>query len=137
MAGYFKRRTAPGPSKNEQKVARGRDAAYKASSAESLGQRYPAVQKIAIKLQFLSPQQHVIDEQTRAFSPQDRFDFAVPCPGRCGDGSFDLQAKVDAIVEKHEAVSESSGACQKPLYAGAAEVCGLQLKCRIEVQYAS
>lgn len=135
MAGYFKRRPAPGPSKNEQKVSSRRDADSRAKSAEALGHRYPTVQKMTIKLQFVSPQQHVIDQQTRAYNPQDQYDFSVPCPGRCGDGAFDLAAKIDGIVEKREPMSESSGACQKPLYAGAAEVCGLQLKCRIEVQY--
>lgn len=136
MAGYFKRRARAGPSKNDKKVRRGQDAANRSRLAGVLSQRYSSLERLSVELQFLSPQKQVLDRKTLVFGPSDVCDFSVPCPGRCGVGSFDLAAKIKAVIEAREAISESSGTCQQPLYAGSPNVCGLELKCRIEARFA-
>lgn len=132
MARFFKKRARPaGPNKNEQKVLRHQEG----SRGGSLAQAYPDVVSLRIGLQFIGPQQQVIDTQERRFGPEDRCDLSVPCPGRCGGGAFDLAAKIAGLIETRQGLSESGGVCQQPLYAGSAEACGLRLQCRIEISY--
>src|SRR5579885_3665933 len=128
---YRKKRRQVGPSKNEEKVERGRQA----KSAVPLGARYPQVRSLTIVLTFSGPQGQSFGQETRAFSPQDPCDFAVPCPGRCGVGSFDLAAKIEEVIAAQEQESKSSGVCQEVLFAGAADVCGCKLDCAITVAY--
>lgn len=135
MSPFFRRRSRSGPNKNEQKVLRGKEAANRTRLAGLLGQRYPSVERLSVQLDFISPQGHSIDHQTRIFWPSDTCDFSVPCPGRCSGGSYDLAAKIRPVVEGRETLSESSGLCQEPLYGGSPDTCGFRLKCRIEVRY--
>ncbi|MEK7656404.1 MAG: hypothetical protein AAB412_01480 [Elusimicrobiota bacterium] len=136
MAQFFKKRRGPqGPNKNEQKVRRGQEAADRARRNGALSQHHPSVERLSVQLNFLGAQNQPIDQQTRVFGPSDVCDFSVPCPGRCGTGAFDLAAKIQAVVETRQALSESSGLCKVPLFAGSPDACGLQLKCRIEVRY--
>lgn len=135
MAQFFKRRAKPGPSKNEQKVERSREAARTASRAGVLGQRFPSVERLSVELAFSTPEGHALDNQKRAYRATDPCDFSVPCLGRCGGGTFDLAAKIEAVVTARERLSESNGTCQQSLYAGSPDVCGCRLSCRIEVSY--
>jgi hypothetical protein len=135
MAQFFKRRARASPNKNEEKVQRSREAASQANFAGVLGQRFPTVERLSVQLEFVNPQSHSVEHQTRLFSASDSCDFKVPCPGRCGQGSYDLAGKIQAVVDAHESSSEGNGICQEPLYAGSPEVCGYQLKCKIEVRY--
>ena len=134
MAGYFKKRKGPsGPNKNEQKVMRSREQQSRGRS--TLSSRFSTVRKITVKLDFLSPQQHVLGQEARTFGSDDACDFTVSCPGQCGVGAFNLAAKVEQLVTVRQAACDTGGKCQEPLYAGAASVCGCELKCRIEVEY--
>lgn len=135
MAQFSKRRVKPSPNKNEAKIQRNRDAAYQVHSAGVLGQRYPDVERLRVELDFTDPRSHAVEHKTSVFGPSDACHFKVPCPGRCGQGSYDLAGKINAVIEAHEAFSESNGTCQEPLYAGAQETCGYHLKCKIEVRY--
>ena len=136
MARYFKKRRPVGPSKNEEKIQRLRQAEERERSVARLVDQFPTVTRLSVQLDLLSPQQHPLAErETRVYKPEDRCDFSVPCPGRCGQGTFNVAAKVAAIVEARETVSESSGICQEPLYAGSTEVCGVRLVCRVEAAY--
>jgi hypothetical protein len=125
---YRKKKRVVGPSKNEEKVERQRQA----ESMSAVAARYPSVQSIKVSLNFLGAQQQSLGEETRSYGPGDSCDFAVPCPGMCGVGSFDLAAKIASVVTAGEGVSESSGVCQEQAAAGP---CGASLKCRIEVAY--
>lgn len=137
MAGYFKKRRIAGPSKNEQKLQREREAEARERSRGRLGDAFPQVERLTVRLELHSPQGAPLAEpETRTWKAPDRTDFAVPCPGRCGEGSFNLEGKITSMIETHVPSAEASGVCQQPLYAGATEVCGVQLKCKIEVQYA-
>ena len=136
MAGiYRKKRRNAGPSKNEEKVERARQAEALTRGSNSLTARFPDVKSIKVALFFTGPQGQSLGEETRTYNPQDPCDFAVPCPGLCGVGSFDLAAKIGQIVLAHEMVSESGGVCQERLHAGAGGPCGCALKCRVEAAY--
>ncbi len=135
MAQFFKRRGPSGPNKNEQRVQRGKEAERRSRMTGALGQRYPTVERLAVDLDFTGPQGQSLERKTWAFGLNDAVDLAAPCPGRCGEGKFDLAAKIEAVIEARQALSEAAGKCQEPLYSGSTEVCGCQLKCRIEVRY--
>ncbi len=131
MARFFKKRRADaGPSKNELKARRGRD-----TGGPSLAARYPSVQKLEVRLEFLGAQAQVLEQESRAFGPGDECRFTAACPGRCGAGRFDLAAKIDAVVAARQTASESRGLCQEPLYAGSPENCGCELRCSIQAEY--
>ena len=134
-AQYRKKRRNAGPSKNEEKIERNRQAETMLRSSNSLGARYPEVRSLTVKLAFFGAQGQSFGEETRSFAPPDPCNFAVSCPGRCGVGSFDLAAKISAIVLACETISKSSGICQEKLYAGAVEMCQCRLECTIEVSY--
>lgn len=137
MARYFKKRRPVGPSKNEEKIQRSREAEARERSAGRLSDIFPLVERLSVRLELLSPQNAPLAEvETRSFGPGDKCDFSVPCPGRCGQGSFNLAAKLQAVVESREGTSQSSGTCQEPLYVGSPDVCGVKLSCQIQIQYA-
>ena len=132
---YRKRRRNTGPSKNEEKVSRSKQIENRNRSSNSLGARYPLVSQLTICLDFLGPQQQVLGQEKRVFSSLDICNFSTPCPGKCGVGEFDLAAKIDLVIAAHELVSESSGVCQERLYVGSRDICGCQLKCRLDIVY--
>lgn len=132
---YRKKKRVVGPSKNEEKVERARQAEAMSRGGNLLSARYPEVKSITVRLSFLGAQQQSLGEETRSYQPSDPCDFAVPCPGLCGVGSFDLAGKVAAVITEHQDVSEGSGVCQERLHAGAGGPCGASLKCRVEVAY--
>jgi hypothetical protein len=137
MPGYFKkrRRTPAGPNKNEQKVQRRLQSENREQSADTLQGRYATVQQLSIHLVLLTPQHQTLNEEKRVYGAEDVIDLAVPCAGRCGAGSFNLQAKVDSVIGSRQTVSDSSGKCQEPLYGGSSEICGCELKCKMEIVY--
>ncbi|MBI3550805.1 MAG: hypothetical protein HY078_17355 [Elusimicrobia bacterium] len=136
MPGYYKkRRVNSGPTKNEEKAARTIEQKRQERSGDTLAHLYPNVQRIAIELEILSPQKLQLSKETRIFNPGDRYKFSVPCPGRCGQGSFDLAGKIEQVVTNRERTSTSHGQCKEPLYAGAAETCACELNCKIEITF--
>lgn len=132
-AQYRKKKRVAGPSKNEEKVERARQAEFMSRSSNSFGARYPDVKAMTVALVFTGAQGQSLGEETRKYGPQDPCDFAVPCPGMCGVGSFDLAGKVAQVLESRAEVSEGAGVCQEKLHTGAA--CGCALKVRLQVEY--
>src|SRR5262249_46072622 len=100
-----------GPSKNEQKVQREREQEDRLRSAGTLGTRFPSVEHLTVKLEFRGPQQQVLGSEARDFRPQDSCNFSAACPGQCGVGSFNLEAKIEKVIEGREIRSEGSGKC--------------------------
>jgi hypothetical protein len=141
MPQFFKprrRRTKPGPNKNEQKVMRGQESERQARSAGLLRDRFPAAERLQVHLDFFTPQQQLLDQQTRTFSASDVCDFQVPCPGRCGGrGSFDLAGKIKTVIDSRQPRAEGTGVCREQLFAGSADVCGFRLHCKIDVDYSA
>ena len=135
MARYFKKRkTAGGPNKNEQKVMRGEDS-RRGGSGEMMGPRFPFVKEINLRLTFLNAQQRVLEEKTVSFGPMDSCEFTVPCPGRCGRGSFDFTLSIERAVSSRNPQLESSGKCLESLYADSVEKCGCELKYAAVISY--
>lgn len=136
MAGYFKkRRGSQGPNKNEQKVARARSAENQARLGGMVREKFPRVRRLRISLTFLDARQEVLDEKALVFGPSEAATFTVACPGRCGIGSFDFGGKIADAVGAGLPVSEGSAKCPEALYAGAAEACGCEVRCRMEIDY--
>ena len=136
MAGFFKRRRVrPGPNKNQQKVLRGRETERLAKSFASLSLRYPSVAKLIVSVSFHSAQQHLLDQQTRTFEPEDSCDFAFPCSGECGTGTFKLGPNIDQLTAARQPFLEVTVKCQDRLYTGPRSVCNCEMKCKIEASY--
>lgn len=134
MAGYYKKRRSAGPSKNEQKVARAQDAKNQLRSG-ALGQRFPRLSRLKMQLVFMNAQQHLLDEKTVTLGPNDAFTFTAACPGRCGQGSFDIGARVELAITKAQPACEATAKCQQHLYAGSTELCGCELRAKMEFEY--
>jgi hypothetical protein len=135
MAGFQKRRRKPGPSKNEEKVSRGKEEERLAHPSNRLGNRYASAERLALAFTLIGNHQELLGQETRNFGREDACDFSVECPGLCGGGTFDLGLKVSELVASREPSSEFSLICQGKTYAGNATVCGVTLKCRADASY--
>jgi hypothetical protein len=133
MARYFKRRRAPGENKNEAKVQRREN---EGRPGNCLGDLYPNVRQLKIKLRFVTPRQELAGEEDRVITPKDECGLLLSCPGSCGVGTFNLGAKLTSIIEAGEAASDSSAKCQAERYGSVGEPCGYELQCHVDVEYA-
>jgi hypothetical protein len=137
MPGFYrKKRRKTGPSKNEEKVQRGRDADDEARAAGTLASRFPAVRGVKVKITVTSAQGVVLDETDDLIGPNDAFQIGADCPGRCGSGSFDFAEQVAASLTKLEEQGSFEVACAEPLYGGGPEACGSTAKCEFEAEFA-
>lgn len=137
MPTYYnkKKRKNSGPNKNEEKVQRGKDAERLGASSNSLGARFPGVEKLVVTLQFMSSREADLGTETRSFTPQDPCRFEAACPGPCGVGEFNLASKIESVIAARLPSAEASGQCEEPLFAGSKELCGCRLNCRLTVSY--
>lgn len=135
MAGYHKKRRRPGPSKNEEKIARGKEEERRQHPSNWLSSRYDGVASVAISYDLIGTHGEIFAQETRRFGAQDSCDFTVQCPGLCGGGSFDMGPKVSEAIAGRVAHSEFSGICQNKTYAGSSTICGVTLKCRLDAVY--
>jgi hypothetical protein len=126
-----RRRGPAGPNKNEKKVLR----EERSRGGVTLGQMFPTVQKLTVQVDFLTPQEELLDQQTLTFGARDVFGLTLPCQGRCGSGEFDLSGKVRSVVETRQTQAEGRGVCQEPLFNGSKDPCGFHMRCRIDVSY--
>jgi hypothetical protein len=136
MPGFKKRRNhRPGPSKNEQKLIRARNAESQARNLGNMGAQFPSIKQMRIKLTFLDVLGNVLEETNQTLGPSDSAQFTVDCPGRCGSGSFNFVKKITETIAARLPFSESGAKCTEPIYAGAKEACGVEIKCRMEIDY--
>jgi len=98
----FKRRRKPGPSKNQKKIQRRADSERPRGNGPALRQLHPEVSDLTIQLSITSPQNVLINEETRKFTPADATDFSCGCPGTCGVGNFDFSEKIGGMIEAQE-----------------------------------
>lgn len=129
---YRKRRPHRTLNKNQQKVVRGQEAGRE---RPPLSASYPAVERLLVELVFSNVQGDIIEERSAEWTPSDPVDFSAPCPGRCGDGKMDLEGKIGETIRRQAPEAEGRGKCLRPIYAGASEVCGIELRARIRVTY--
>ncbi|MBI5629922.1 MAG: hypothetical protein HY921_03445 [Elusimicrobia bacterium] len=136
MAGHFKKRRGPqGPNKNQEKVLRARNAENPARLVGLLGSKFPSVKQMRIHLTFMDARQHILEERDLSLAPSDAAIFTVPCPGRCGHGTFNFALKAAETIAAQFPLSESGAKCPEALYASSVETCGCEIKCRMEIEY--
>ena len=138
MPGYFKRRRGHnGPNKNEAKVIRAHREEVLERQAGTLSSHFPEVGGLRVHLTFLGAHQQLLEEKDLAFKPGDTAIFTAACPGRCGRGVFDLSEKIAAMVGERLGEAEDAQTCPETIFGGSAQVCGGELRCRIEIDYLS
>lgn len=135
MAQFRKRRANAGPNKNEEKIRRGQEAESRARQAGVLRERFPGLSGLTLELTATHPQSGQSDRETRVIAADGACAFTVPCPGRCGRGTFDLTEMVTAAVEARRAEAQASAVCQEPFVPGLPDPCGYKLECRLEARY--
>lgn len=137
MPGFYrKKKRKVGPSKNEEKVQRGREAEAEAHAAGTLATRFPGVRGVKIRIIITSPQGVVLDETDDLIGPNDPFIIEADCPGRCGSGNYDFAEHVAQSLTKLEEHGAAEASCAEPLYGGGPENCGCLAKCEFEAEFA-
>lgn len=131
-----RRRGPPGPSKNEKKVLRSQEAQRLTRLAGLINEKFPFLQHLTLELDFITPQQHPLEQQTLVFNPTDTHDFMVPCPGRCaGKGSFDLTDKINSAIQNRQTSAQENEICNEPIDDESPDLCGFQLRCNMKASY--
>ncbi|MFH2203505.1 MAG: hypothetical protein ABIJ96_10345 [Elusimicrobiota bacterium] len=131
----FQRRKKPGPSKNQKKIQRRAQSDHPTATGPALRQLHPEISSLTIQLAITSPQNVLVQEETRRFTSADATNFACGCPGTCGVGKFDFSEKIGAMVEAQEPQGEASGTCKAEGFGGIPQPCGYAIKCRIEIAF--
>lgn len=138
MAQFFKkrRRGNPGPSKNELKVRRRREADNPGAAGRPLAEEFPGVQGMTLQLDFLTPQRQVLDQQTHAFGAEDVPALEIECLGRCvGEGTFDLTDKIRDAVTARRTMAQFSDVCAARPFPGNSETCGFLLQTTLRLEF--
>jgi hypothetical protein len=137
MPGFYrKKRRKTGPSKNDEKVQRGREAEAQEHAAGTLTSRFPGVRGVKVRIAVTSPQGVVLEENEELIGPNDAFIIQADCPGRCGSGSYEFAELVAASLTKLEEHGVADIACVEPLYGGGPDKCGCVAKCEFEAEFA-
>ncbi len=137
MPGFYrKKRRKAGPSKNDEKVQRGRQAEADAHAAGTLSSRFPAVRGIKFRIAVISPQGVTLEENEDLLGPNDAFQLSVDCPGRCGSGSFDFASAVADALSRGDERGAAEIPCGESLYGGGPEACGCVAKCEFTAEFA-
>ena len=135
MARFFKpkrRRPNSGPNKNQQKVLRREQ---ESRSGGTLQERFPGVESLVLDLQFISASGEPYDRIERRVSAKDPCDFSAPCPGRCGDGQYDLEQSVRSLVQDRRETTEEHLVCRETVYGDQTKTCDFRLTLRITLRY--
>ncbi|MBI4371444.1 MAG: hypothetical protein HY552_04015 [Elusimicrobia bacterium] len=137
MAGFYrKKRRKTGPSKNEEKVQRAREALAETSAAGTLASRFPSVRALRVTLSFVSPQGAVLESSETTLKPGDPFQFEADCPGRCGSGSVDFAPQLADALGRTLAEGSFEVPCAEPLYGGGPGSCGCLARCAFSADHA-
>jgi len=135
MAGFHKKRRRPGPSKNEEKIGRNKEEERRSHPSNWLGNRYESVAGLTLKFDLVGTHSENLGQETRKFGREDACAFSVPCPGLCGGGSFELGTKISEIVAAAQPSADFNVVCQHKTYSGPSSVCGVTLKCHLDLSY--
>ncbi len=136
MAFFPKKKRKVGPSKNDEKVRRARDAEAQAQAAGTLSTRFPALRGLTLRYVFKNLQGVVLGEEDVALSPADAFQLGADCPGACGTGRFDFSATVIEALGRAQDSGAVELACRESLYGGGATPCGCVARCEFSVKRA-
>ena len=137
MPGFYrKKRRKAGPSKNDEKVQRGRQAEAEAHAAGTVSSRFPALRGIKVRIAVISPQGVTLEENEDLLGPNDPFQIDIDCPGRCGSGSFDFAPAVADALSRGDEQGALEIPCGETLYGGGPEACGCVAKCEFAAEFA-
>ncbi|MDE2489333.1 MAG: hypothetical protein KGM24_00690 [Elusimicrobia bacterium] len=138
MPGFYrKKRRKVGPSKNDEKVLRGRQAEAETRAAGTLSSRFPGARALSVRLSIVSPQGVVLDEREVSLGADDPFQIDIDCPGRCGSGNFDFSDFVSEALERREESGQVEASCGEPLYGGGPDLCGCVARCEFSAEFAA
>ncbi len=126
---FKKRRIKKSPNKNTERSQRNQE------SEPSLSQLFPGVGRLTLDLRYLGRQGEILEDEHVEYNPQDEVFLLVSCPGGCNDGQTNLEAKIGAMISQHQTTSEGRAKCAQQLFSSA-DICGCELVCRIQVDYA-
>jgi hypothetical protein len=134
MAFFPKRKRKAGPSKNEEKVRRARDAEAQTQAAGTLSSRFPALRGLKLRLTFKGAQGQLLQEDDIALKPNDAFEIGADCPGRCGSGHFDFVAAVSDALGRAQDSGAAELSCAETLYGGSPNPCGCLARCEFTTE---
>lgn len=130
MTFFKKKKRKPGPSKNEEKLRRARDARAEEQAAGTLAERFPSVRSVMVKLSVSTPQGVVLAESSETYGPDDYFQFEADCPGSCGSGKFDFSAVLADALQNGRASGTAQLVCAEQSYGGGpGGTCGCVARC--------
>ncbi len=130
MAFYRKKRRKAGPSKNEEKVRRAKDAVDHERAAGTLSSRFPSIRSLSVKLSIATPQGVTLEESSEDYKPEDAFAVEADCPGSCGSGFYDFSAAIAKSLDRLEEHGASQIICAESSYSGGpGGTCGCVAKC--------
>ena len=125
---YKKRRIKKSPNKNQERSQRSQ------ASFLPLKSYFPEIERLIVDIRYSSKQGHLLQDDHHEYGPSDPVSFVAPCPGGCGDGTTDLQGKIDSVVRQHESDSRFQARCMQPIYS-ASEPCGCEIEGKVSVIY--
>jgi len=134
MAFFHKKKRKAGPSKNEEKVRRARDAEAVTQAAGTLSTRFPGMRALKLRLTFKGAQGQLLQEEDIALKPGDAFQISADCPGRCGSGSFDFVSVVADALGRGQDAGTAELACAETLYGGSPNPCGCLARCEFTAE---
>jgi hypothetical protein len=130
-----KRRPTKHLNKNDERLKRRDAQEYVMRSAGSLQTRFPTVSHLDIQMDFVSVQGHVLNSERRTFQPDSTLKFTADCPGRCGNGTMDMESVVNQMITSRQTSRSTNGFCRQTLYPGSSETCNCELRCKITAEY--
>jgi len=76
-----------------------------------------------------------MQEGRRDLGSSDSCNLAIPCPGRCGDGSFQLETRFQEAIEANESAFEAVVKCAINCYGTLSDPCSFELRYRAEIVF--
>lgn len=129
---YRKRRILPAPNKNAAKVQR-REVGT--GPDVRIGSLNPLLENALVQLEFYDGRGNLLEQRQHSYGPEDEIALQVDCLGPCGHGKMDLEEKFRSMIGSHQTMFDGRAKCTQTLYAGAADVCGYELRCHTKVAY--
>jgi len=133
---YRKRRTPHGPSKSELRAARNERAELQKTRTDTLGQRFPQVNRIDLDLRLeAAVGGATLDHTHRSLDANSPLDLGVACPTSCANGRFSLLETVTDLLNTSREKYQGMASCQMASYADFRVPCGTKLFYQITIQY--
>lgn len=133
---YPKKRRKPGPSKNDEKVQRARQAEAQTRAAGTLATRLPGLSALEVRLTFKAANGVILAEDGLTLAAGDSFQLDADCPGACGVGRFDFAPALAEAISRGQDSGAVELACREPLYGGGGAPCACAARAEFSVRRA-